>query len=170
MLAVWRLFILFFTTMYIGSGIPRHTRRVVKMGPSCGTYSFGVICFFRQFCGHRHRVPNVWLVGWKLRMAFYVLCTGYTNWLNNIDEIINITFFLFLGFVALIWCTVWLTCIAESPIEDKHISKEELKYIIDSIGPVDDENGKYILFNHNNNIQIFFYTPIIRRYISCVCM
>lgn len=46
------------------------------------------------------------------------------------------------GFVALIWCTVWLVCITESPIDDKHITKEELKYIVDSIGPVDGKKSK----------------------------
>ncbi|XP_025419440.1 vesicular glutamate transporter 1-like isoform X2 [Sipha flava] len=43
------------------------------------------------------------------------------------------------GFVAILWCSVWLTCIAESPIEDKYITKEELMYIIDSIGPTGDK-------------------------------
>ncbi|XP_025414053.1 vesicular glutamate transporter 1-like [Sipha flava] len=42
------------------------------------------------------------------------------------------------GLIAVIWCVVWLMCISESPVEDKHISKEELRYIIDSIGPTDD--------------------------------
>ncbi|XP_026804633.1 vesicular glutamate transporter 1 [Rhopalosiphum maidis] len=50
------------------------------------------------------------------------------------------------GFVAIIWCVVWLTCITESPVEDKHITKEELNYIVDSIGPTD--NNKISFLNY----------------------
>ncbi|VVC37042.1 Major facilitator superfamily,Major facilitator superfamily domain [Cinara cedri] len=39
------------------------------------------------------------------------------------------------GFIAIIWCIVWLTFVAESPVEDKYITNAELKYIVDSIGP-----------------------------------
>ncbi|VVC38177.1 Major facilitator superfamily,Major facilitator superfamily domain [Cinara cedri] len=42
------------------------------------------------------------------------------------------------GFVAIVWCTVWLMCIAETPAQDKSISKAELKYIVDSLGPTDE--------------------------------
>lgn len=58
---------------------------------------------------------------------------------------INVKFvfvYIYLGLVALIWCGVWFTNIAESPIEDKHITKEELKYIINSIGPINDNKSK----------------------------
>lgn len=46
------------------------------------------------------------------------------------------------GFIAAIWCIVWLLFISESPLEDKYISEEELKYIVDSIGPRDDNKSK----------------------------
>lgn len=49
---------------------------------------------------------------------------------------------LYAGFAALVWCAVWLVCITESPMDDKHITKEELKYIVDSIGPVDEKKSK----------------------------
>lgn len=47
--------------------------------------------------------------------------------------------------MAIVWCVVWLTCIAESPSEDKYITKEELKYIVDSIGPIEDKKSKRVL-------------------------
>jgi len=52
-----------------------------------------------------------------------------------------------IGFVAIIWCVVWLTCISESPEEDKRITKEELKYIVDSIGPTDNSKSKCVVFD-----------------------
>lgn len=57
-------------------------------------------------------------------------------------EICTINFcFAYLALIAIIWCIIWLTCVAESPVDDKYITKEELKYIIDMIGPTDDNNG-----------------------------
>lgn len=59
--------------------------------------------------------------------------------------------YIYTGLVAVMWCVVWLTCIAESPAEDKYITKEELKYIVDSIGPTDDKKSKFYRF-----LQLFF--------------
>lgn len=44
------------------------------------------------------------------------------------------------GCVAILWCAVWLTCVTECPADDDRITAEELKYIIDSIGPVGKKN------------------------------
>lgn len=63
------------------------------------------------------------------------------------------------GLIAVIWCIVWLSCITESPLEDKYISQEELKYIVDSIGPTDDNKSK-ISLSH-----IIFYTRTLMRLI-----
>ncbi|VVC38188.1 Major facilitator superfamily,Major facilitator superfamily domain [Cinara cedri] len=41
------------------------------------------------------------------------------------------------GAVALLWSIIWLVYIDESPIKDDRISKEELEYIVSSIGPTD---------------------------------
>lgn len=66
------------------------------------------------------------------------------NWILNAHlETYSYFFFLtFLGLISFVWCAVWLLCISESPTDDKHITKEELKYIIDAIGPTDDKKGK----------------------------
>ncbi|XP_050307576.1 sialin-like [Anthonomus grandis grandis] len=41
--------------------------------------------------------------------------------------------FYFWGIVALIWCALWMTIVANSPEEDKKISKRELDYILGSM-------------------------------------
>jgi len=64
---------------------------------------------------------------------------------------------MFIGFLAIIWCVVWLTCITESPVEDKHITKEELKYIVDSIGPTDDTKSKCV-------VSIFYFMYVYHKY------
>ncbi|VVC38183.1 Major facilitator superfamily,Major facilitator superfamily domain [Cinara cedri] len=45
------------------------------------------------------------------------------------------------GCISIMWCVIWLTCVAESPINDKFITKQELKYIVDSIGPTSDKKN-----------------------------
>ncbi|VVC37045.1 Hypothetical protein CINCED_3A000784 [Cinara cedri] len=70
------------------------------------------------------------------------------------------------GFIAIIWCAVWLTTIAETPGEDKSITKEELKYIIDSIGPTDDK--KLSVSNYPWK-QIFTSMPVWSITFSTVC-
>ncbi|XP_050541052.1 vesicular glutamate transporter 1 [Daktulosphaira vitifoliae] len=47
------------------------------------------------------------------------------------------------GIVAIIWCAVWLTTVAETPAQDRFISAEECKYIEDSIGPVDQKHSDF---------------------------
>jgi len=66
---------------------------------------------------------------------------------------------VFIGLVAIIWCVVWLTCITESPVEDKRITKEELKYIVDSIGPTDDtkSNALFDIFRVHHKYNFFFF-------------
>lgn len=69
----------------------------------------------------------------------------------------------------MIWCAVWLICITESPLEDKHITKQELKYIIDSIGPTDDSKSKiYVISISSNNMIICVHEqlPRISIYVS----
>ncbi|VVC29086.1 Major facilitator superfamily,Major facilitator superfamily domain [Cinara cedri] len=61
------------------------------------------------------------------------------------------------GFVAIIWCTVWLLSITESPTEDKHITKEELEYIVNSIGPIDE---RQISFSNYPWKDIFTSMPV----------
>ncbi|VVC37041.1 Major facilitator superfamily,Major facilitator superfamily domain [Cinara cedri] len=61
------------------------------------------------------------------------------------------------GFIAIIWCAVWLTTVAETPGEDKLITKEELKYIVDSIGPTDDEKRGVLNYPWKN---IFTSMPV----------
>lgn len=63
---------------FAGSRVPRHTRRMVKMGTARRTYSVGVVRFLWQFCGYGHRISIMWMASWKLRMALYILCTRYT--------------------------------------------------------------------------------------------
>ncbi|XP_050431830.1 vesicular glutamate transporter 1-like [Adelges cooleyi] len=47
------------------------------------------------------------------------------------------------GVVAIVWCAVWLTCISESPAQDKYISAQERMYIEDAIGPVDKSQSDF---------------------------
>jgi len=60
----------------------------------------------------------------------------------------QVKMFRFSGVVALMWCIVWLMCVTENPADDKHITREELKFIVDSIGPVDEKNGRYVVAIH----------------------
>lgn len=141
--AIAHWFIFLKRVFFLGSRVPRHTRRVVKMGTARRTHSVGVVRFFWQFCGHGRRISIMWMACWKLRMALYILCTRYivTNNVYAREVCMTNLWFACLGVIAIIWCIIWLTCITESPTDDKHITKEELKYIVDSIGPTDDKKG-----------------------------
>lgn len=66
-----------YTLLCLGSCISWHTCSMVEMGATRGTHATGIVCFFRQFCGHGHRIPVVWLVSRKIRLAIYVLRTRY---------------------------------------------------------------------------------------------
>lgn len=77
-----------------------------------------------------------WLVndyGWPYafyvpgKMSHVMICVNNFYFSNRI------------GIIGIIWSIVWLVTIAESPMDDQHITVEELNYIINSIGPTDKE-------------------------------
>ncbi|XP_072381509.1 sialin-like isoform X1 [Diabrotica undecimpunctata] len=41
--------------------------------------------------------------------------------------------FYFFGTVGLIWCLAWMVIVTDSPEDDRHITEQELKYIINSL-------------------------------------
>lgn len=69
-------------------------------------------------------------LGWE--SCFYVFGNEirYSNRLNccNIDK------YHWLGAIGCIWYILWIIVVRESPDKDKHISKDELRYIQDSLG------------------------------------
>jgi len=45
------------------------------------------------------------------------------------------------GTFAVLWCIIWFILVRESPHEDRYISKEELDYISDSLGPTSESHA-----------------------------
>lgn len=79
-------------------------------------------------------------VGTVFAMPVSGLMAQYWGWAS--------IFYVF-GVLGLIWFVSWWLIVTDKPEDDPYISKDELKYIKDSLGYVDDKkvNGKLVLGN-----------------------
>lgn len=50
-------------------------------------------------------------------------------------------FYVF-GIVALIWCFCWFKIVTESPLDDPHITKDELMYLKETLGTLTAHDSK----------------------------
>lgn len=108
----------------------------------------------------RNIIASIVYAGTALGTAIYIICTGVIA-----DKMGWQAIFYVEGSICLIWCAAWIF-IADSPQEQKlFITKEEKKYILNSIGKSEHQDEVYndlLLFSKDNfvNIYIFFYLRI----------
>lgn len=75
---------------------------------------------------------------------------------------------MFIGYIAIVWFVVWWTCIAETPARDKHITKAELKYIVDSLGPTDDTKSTILFYWSYHNIINYYLSQILTPFLVVI--